>query len=292
MSTCMYVKFGILVLVWRERGGCLSPFHPNGKINWNIVWQCLLVRAPCILSKQWNCRIFHFCKATDHLIKCLCGVLQLLCVPASEAGQWSMYTPVVECSAGKREARLRWVSERRHVKLRPLWRGWPGEHQVNAHFLLLDRHMGLFAISHNKTVLSSRTFWVAASVPGCHGSWVRESSSEGCHCPSYSVLFVWAQSHPFIFMQGQQTPRFYKELSRLQQHPATVILSPHTVFTIFFHYVFTLLLCAYRALLSFLQPHQVRFLLQNSPASTFFFISESLLSTSINASLFDNAPCT
>lgn len=36
----------------------------------------------------------------------------------------------------------------------------------------------------------SRTFWVAASVPGCHGSWVRESSSESCHCPHYSVLFV------------------------------------------------------------------------------------------------------
>ncbi|XP_035020803.1 somatomedin-B and thrombospondin type-1 domain-containing protein isoform X3 [Hippoglossus stenolepis] len=37
---------------------------------------------------------------------------------------------------------------------------------------------------------STRTFWAAASVPGCHGSWVRESSSEGCRCPPYSVLFV------------------------------------------------------------------------------------------------------
>lgn len=37
---------------------------------------------------------------------------------------------------------------------------------------------------------STRTFWTAASVPGCHGSWVRESSSEKCQCPPYSVLFV------------------------------------------------------------------------------------------------------
>uniref|UniRef100_A0A3P9AIQ6 Uncharacterized protein n=1 Tax=Esox lucius TaxID=8010 RepID=A0A3P9AIQ6_ESOLU len=37
---------------------------------------------------------------------------------------------------------------------------------------------------------STRTFWTAASVPGCHGSWVRESSSRNCSCPAYSVLFV------------------------------------------------------------------------------------------------------
>ncbi|KAA8592661.1 hypothetical protein FQN60_018116, partial [Etheostoma spectabile] len=37
---------------------------------------------------------------------------------------------------------------------------------------------------------SIRTFWAAASVPGCHGSWVKESSSVGCRCPPYSVLFV------------------------------------------------------------------------------------------------------
>uniref|UniRef100_H3DD66 Si:dkey-178e17.3 n=1 Tax=Tetraodon nigroviridis TaxID=99883 RepID=H3DD66_TETNG len=35
-----------------------------------------------------------------------------------------------------------------------------------------------------------RTFWSAASVPGCHGSWVRETSSEVCRCPRSSVLFV------------------------------------------------------------------------------------------------------
>ncbi|XP_038133197.1 somatomedin-B and thrombospondin type-1 domain-containing protein isoform X1 [Cyprinodon tularosa] len=35
-----------------------------------------------------------------------------------------------------------------------------------------------------------RTFWTAASAPGCHGSWVRELSSESCRCPPYSVLFV------------------------------------------------------------------------------------------------------
>uniref|UniRef100_A0A3Q1G7A0 Somatomedin-B and thrombospondin type-1 domain-containing protein-like n=1 Tax=Acanthochromis polyacanthus TaxID=80966 RepID=A0A3Q1G7A0_9TELE len=37
---------------------------------------------------------------------------------------------------------------------------------------------------------STRTFWAAASVPGCHGSWIRESSSERCRCPPHSVLFV------------------------------------------------------------------------------------------------------
>ncbi|XP_056628517.1 somatomedin-B and thrombospondin type-1 domain-containing protein isoform X1 [Triplophysa dalaica] len=35
-----------------------------------------------------------------------------------------------------------------------------------------------------------RTFWTAASAPGCSGSWVRESSTENCHCPPYSLLFV------------------------------------------------------------------------------------------------------
>ncbi|XP_037115067.1 somatomedin-B and thrombospondin type-1 domain-containing protein isoform X2 [Syngnathus acus] len=36
----------------------------------------------------------------------------------------------------------------------------------------------------------TRTFWSAASAVGCHGSWVRESSSQVCRCPPYSVLFV------------------------------------------------------------------------------------------------------
>uniref|UniRef100_A0A3B3DPD3 Somatomedin-B and thrombospondin type-1 domain-containing protein-like n=1 Tax=Oryzias melastigma TaxID=30732 RepID=A0A3B3DPD3_ORYME len=35
-----------------------------------------------------------------------------------------------------------------------------------------------------------RTFWTAASAPGCQGSWVRESSSSHCRCPPYSVLFI------------------------------------------------------------------------------------------------------
>ncbi|XP_066500711.1 somatomedin-B and thrombospondin type-1 domain-containing protein [Hoplias malabaricus] len=37
---------------------------------------------------------------------------------------------------------------------------------------------------------SIRTFWAAASAPGCYGSWMRESSNENCHCPRYSLLFV------------------------------------------------------------------------------------------------------
>ncbi|XP_057686750.1 somatomedin-B and thrombospondin type-1 domain-containing protein isoform X2 [Corythoichthys intestinalis] len=36
----------------------------------------------------------------------------------------------------------------------------------------------------------TRTFWSAASGVGCHGTWVRESSSKSCRCPPYSVLFV------------------------------------------------------------------------------------------------------
>ncbi|XP_017267620.1 somatomedin-B and thrombospondin type-1 domain-containing protein isoform X2 [Kryptolebias marmoratus] len=35
-----------------------------------------------------------------------------------------------------------------------------------------------------------RTFWTATGAPGCQGTWVRELSSERCHCPPYSVLFV------------------------------------------------------------------------------------------------------
>ncbi|XP_069071302.1 somatomedin-B and thrombospondin type-1 domain-containing protein-like isoform X1 [Pleurodeles waltl] len=37
---------------------------------------------------------------------------------------------------------------------------------------------------------SARTFWTSASVPGCQGSWVRESLQEDCACPPYSYLFV------------------------------------------------------------------------------------------------------
>ncbi|ROI64766.1 Somatomedin-B and thrombospondin type-1 domain-containing protein [Anabarilius grahami] len=35
-----------------------------------------------------------------------------------------------------------------------------------------------------------RTYWTAASAPGCSGSWVRESFTEDCRCPSYSMIFV------------------------------------------------------------------------------------------------------
>ncbi|KAM6052363.1 somatomedin-B and thrombospondin type-1 domain-containing protein-like isoform 3-T3 [Chlamydotis macqueenii] len=36
----------------------------------------------------------------------------------------------------------------------------------------------------------ARTFWVAASVPGCQGSWVQEGLQEGCVCPSPALVFV------------------------------------------------------------------------------------------------------
>lgn len=35
-----------------------------------------------------------------------------------------------------------------------------------------------------------RTFWTAASVPGCQGSWVQESFQEACSCPLHSLLFI------------------------------------------------------------------------------------------------------
>ncbi|XP_041059147.1 somatomedin-B and thrombospondin type-1 domain-containing protein [Carcharodon carcharias] len=36
----------------------------------------------------------------------------------------------------------------------------------------------------------TRTFWTAASIPGCQGSWVRESLRENCHCAPQSLIFV------------------------------------------------------------------------------------------------------
>lgn len=42
----------------------------------------------------------------------------------------------------------------------------------------------------NINVFSTRTYWTAASAPGCSGSWVRESFTEDCRCPSYSMIFV------------------------------------------------------------------------------------------------------
>ncbi|XP_066466129.1 somatomedin-B and thrombospondin type-1 domain-containing protein-like [Tiliqua scincoides] len=36
----------------------------------------------------------------------------------------------------------------------------------------------------------ARTFWTAASVAGCQGSWVREASQENCACPRMSFIFV------------------------------------------------------------------------------------------------------
>ncbi|XP_031583871.1 somatomedin-B and thrombospondin type-1 domain-containing protein isoform X2 [Oreochromis aureus] len=39
-------------------------------------------------------------------------------------------------------------------------------------------------------VRGTRTFWSAASVPGCHGSWIRQFSSERCQCSDNSFLFV------------------------------------------------------------------------------------------------------
>ncbi|GAB0196905.1 somatomedin-B and thrombospondin type-1 domain-containing protein-like [Grus japonensis] len=35
-----------------------------------------------------------------------------------------------------------------------------------------------------------RTFWVAASVAGCQGSWVREGLQEGCACSPPALIFV------------------------------------------------------------------------------------------------------
>ncbi|XP_071619562.1 somatomedin-B and thrombospondin type-1 domain-containing protein-like isoform X1 [Heliangelus exortis] len=36
----------------------------------------------------------------------------------------------------------------------------------------------------------ARTFWVAASVAGCQGSWVQEGLQEGCVCPPPALIFV------------------------------------------------------------------------------------------------------
>lgn len=35
-----------------------------------------------------------------------------------------------------------------------------------------------------------RTFWVATSIAGCQGSWVREALQEGCACPPPAFIFV------------------------------------------------------------------------------------------------------
>lgn len=60
-------------------------------------------------------------------------------------------------------------------------------------FINITSHIGCYFLICFHPV--SRTFWAAASAPGCQGSWVRESSSEHCRCPPYSVLYVWA-GHP------------------------------------------------------------------------------------------------
>ncbi|XP_021268665.1 somatomedin-B and thrombospondin type-1 domain-containing protein-like [Numida meleagris] len=39
-------------------------------------------------------------------------------------------------------------------------------------------------------VQGARTFWVATSVAGCQGSWVREALQEGCACPPPAFIFV------------------------------------------------------------------------------------------------------
>lgn len=147
-----------------------------------------------------------------------------------------------------------------------------------------------------------RTFWAAASVPGCHGSWVRESSSDGCRCPPYSVLFVWVDMKtPDICMQGwdfpqhillsadkpcqpRQTPPIQITgwvTQGHQQHPATFPFTSYSV-------LYTLLLSTlnFLHLTSDLKPHYVLFLLQSIYMP---FTSKSLLSTSINASAFVNA---
>ncbi|XP_067911644.1 somatomedin-B and thrombospondin type-1 domain-containing protein isoform X1 [Heterodontus francisci] len=36
----------------------------------------------------------------------------------------------------------------------------------------------------------TRTFWTAASIPGCQGSWVRQSLHGNCRCPPQSLIFV------------------------------------------------------------------------------------------------------
>uniref|UniRef100_A0A8C2TD36 Somatomedin-B and thrombospondin type-1 domain-containing protein-like n=1 Tax=Coturnix japonica TaxID=93934 RepID=A0A8C2TD36_COTJA len=39
-------------------------------------------------------------------------------------------------------------------------------------------------------VQGARTFWVATSIAGCQGSWVREALQEGCACPPPAFIFV------------------------------------------------------------------------------------------------------
>ncbi|KAM4809909.1 somatomedin-B and thrombospondin type-1 domain-containing protein-like [Rhinophrynus dorsalis] len=39
-------------------------------------------------------------------------------------------------------------------------------------------------------VTGARTFWTAASLPGCQGSWVQEDLREDCTCQQLSLLFV------------------------------------------------------------------------------------------------------
>ncbi len=51
-------------------------------------------------------------------------------------------------------------------------------------------------------VSSTRTFWSAASAPGCSGSWVRESFTEDCRCPSYSMIFIWTKTHFQAHFEG------------------------------------------------------------------------------------------
>ncbi|KAM6340323.1 uncharacterized protein FN964_011725 [Alca torda] len=51
-------------------------------------------------------------------------------------------------------------------------------------------HRPWAARSQLSLAFPSRTFWVAASVAGCQGSWVQEGLQEVCVCPPPALIFV------------------------------------------------------------------------------------------------------
>lgn len=133
--------------------------------------------------------------------------------------------------------------------------GWCGGKRYNFLYLIwrVKKYYILYCATYGCFIL--RTFWAAASVPGCHGSWVRESSTERCRCPPYSVLFVWADivqnpRHPregekislnasCITVESpasQSRPRFNPDSwmgnSRRSAASCHFFLSPHTLYCI------------------------------------------------------------
>ncbi|XP_068887521.1 somatomedin-B and thrombospondin type-1 domain-containing protein-like isoform X1 [Aphelocoma coerulescens] len=212
LATCRRAAVGCAVGPWGPWSGCSSPCGVGSRArSRQVTVPPRHGGDPCPdLKQRRGCLGQHpTCGTAKGNVGCLlpsCVVVPMCCRPRCPS--WGVFNhprAPHSCSSARgsqdtaqllqpglqRSLAKSWAAAARGA----LWVGPPCRGQAWSRRLQRDKQVCVECwgnLSHctGHGLQGARTFWVAASVVGCQGSWVQEGLQEGCVCSPPALIFV------------------------------------------------------------------------------------------------------